>query len=153
MQAIDFVVLGIIAAVLLAAAVTMVFDFLPEYIDEIREKFFSRKKLKKSRNTESDTTPAVTIAHDLKCPVCGYEFAALADNRYTVDGAHNYGRFNYLRDTTIVSGNAIVDGKHDAFDCPMCGCQMVVHPRLRTVSSPKRTTTTGGATNAPTSEI
>lgn len=91
--------------------------------------------------------PAVTIAHDLKCPVCGYEFAALADNRYTVDGAHNYGRFNYLRDTTIV------DGKHDAFDCPMCGCQMVVHPRLRTVSSPKRTTTTGGATNAPTSEI
>ena len=98
--------------------------------------------------------PAVTIAHDLKCPVCGYEFAALADNRYTVDGTHNYGRFNYLRDTTIVSGNAIVDGKHDAFDCPMCGCQMVVHPRLRTVSAPKRTTTTaGGATNAPTPEI
>lgn len=96
--------------------------------------------------------PAVTIAHDLKCPVCGYEFAALADNRYTVDGIHNYGRFNYLRDKTIVTGDAVVDGKHDAFDCPMCGCQMVVHPRLRTVSSPKRTTT-GGATNAPTSEI
>ena len=96
--------------------------------------------------------PAVTIAHDLKCPVCGYEFAALEDNRYTVDGTHNYGRFNYLRNTTIVSGDAIVDGRHDAFDCPMCGCQMVVHPRLRTVSSPKRTTT-GGATNAPTSEI
>lgn len=138
----------------------MVFNFLPEYIDEIREKFFSRRKLKKTLNTPAKPyetplppPPAVTIAHDLKCPVCGYEFAALADNRYTVDGTHNYGRFNYLRDTTIVSGNAIVDGKHDAFDCPMCGCQMVVHPRLRTVSSPKRTTTTGGATNAPTSEI
>lgn len=116
------------------------------------DKIFSRKKLKKSCNTESDTPPAVTIAHDLKCPVCGYEFAALADNRYTVDGIHNYGRFNYLRNTTIVSGDAIVDGKHDAFDCPMCGCQMVVHPRLCTVSSPKHTTT-GGATNDPTSEI
>lgn len=119
------------------------------------------KKFKnKTRNTptkpyEAPLPPplAVAIAHDLKCPVCGYEFAALADNRYTVDGTHNYGKFNYLRDTTIVSGTAIVDGRHDAFDCPMCGCQMVVHPRLRTVSSPKRTTTTGGATNAPTSEI
>lgn len=96
--------------------------------------------------------PEVTITHDLKCPVCGYKFAALADNRYTVDGTYNYGRFNYLRDTTIISRDAVVNGKHDAFDCPMCGCQLVVHPRLRTVSSQKRTTT-GGATNAPTSEI
>lgn len=96
--------------------------------------------------------PAVTIAHNLKCPVCGYEFAALSDNRYTVDGTHNYGRFNYLRDKIIVSGDAVVNGEHDAFDCPMCGCQLVVNPRLRTVSSQKRTTT-GGATNAPTSEI
>lgn len=96
--------------------------------------------------------PAVTIAHDLKCPVCGYEFAALEDNRYTVDGTHNYGRFNYFRDKIIVSGDAVVNGEHDAFDCPMCGCQLVVNPRLRTVPSQKRTTT-GGATNAPTSEI
>lgn len=78
--------------------------------------------------------PVVTIAHNLKCPVCGYEFAALADNRYTVDGTHNYGRFNYLRDKIIVSGDAVVNGEHDAFDCPMCGCQLVVNPRLRTVS-------------------
>ena len=63
--------------------------------------------------------PAVTIAHNLKCPVCGYEFAALSDNRYTVDGTHNYGRFNYLRDKIIVSGDAVVNGEHDAFDCPM----------------------------------
>ena len=96
--------------------------------------------------------PAVTIAHNLKCPVCGYEFAALSDNRYTVDGTHNYGRFNYLCDKIIVSGDAVVNGEHDAFDCPMCGCQLVVNPRLRTDSSQKRTTT-GGATNAPTSEI
>lgn len=96
--------------------------------------------------------PAVTIAHNLKCPVCGYEFAALEDNRYTVDGTHNYGKFHYYNEGAIISDTAIVDGLHDAFDCPMCGCQMVVHPRLRTVSSPKRTTT-GGATNAPTSEI
>lgn len=96
--------------------------------------------------------PAVTIAHNLKCPVCGYEFAALEDNRYTVDGTHNYGKFHYYNEGAIISDTAIVDGLHDAFDCPMCGCQMVVHPRLRTVSSPKRTTT-GDATNAPTSEI
>lgn len=65
--------------------------------------------------------PAVTIAHNLKCPVCGYEFAALEDNRYTVDGTHNYGKFHYYNEGAIISDTAIVDGLHD--DCPAYRCE------------------------------
>ena len=137
----------LVFAAIAGAAVKICFD-IPH------KKFKNRTLNAPAKPYEAPLPPpqAVTIAHDLKCPVCGYEFVALPDNRYTVYGTHNYGRFNYFRGTTIVSGDAVVDGEHDAFDCPMCGCQLVVHPRLRTVSSQKRTTT-GGATNATTSEI
>ena len=92
-------------------------------------------------------SPAVTIVHNLKCPVCGYEFAALPDNRYTVDGTHNYGKFHYYNEGAIISDTAIVDGLHDAFDCPMCGCQIVVHPYLPVYEERQ------ADTDAPTSEI
>lgn len=134
----------LVFAAIAGAAVKICFD--------IPHKEFKNRTPAKPYEAPLPPPQAVTIAHDLKCPVCGYEFAALEDNRYTVDGAHNYGKFHYYNEGAIISDTAIVDGLHDAFDCPMCGCQMVVHPRLRTVSSPKRTTT-GGATNAPTSEI
>lgn len=137
----------LVFAAIAGAAVKICFD-IPH------KKFKNRTLNAPAKPYEAPLPPpqAVTIAHDLKCPVCGYEFAALPDNRYTVYGTHNYGKFHYYNEGAIISDTAIVDGLHDAFDCPMCGCKMVVHPRLRTVSSPKRTTT-GGATNAPTSEI
>lgn len=93
------------------------------------DKLFSRKKLKKSRNTESDSGPADNSPpmRDIQCEVCGYKFIPYNDNRYTVVGKHNYGRFHYYNDGAIISDTAIVDGLHDAFSCPMCGCQIVVH--------------------------
>lgn len=59
------------------------------------DKLFSRKKLKKSRNTESDSGPADNPPpmRDIQCEVCGYKFIPYNDNRYTVVGKHNYGRF------------------------------------------------------------
>lgn len=68
-------------------------------------------------------------------------------NRYTVVGKHNYGRFHYYNDGAIISDTAIVDGLHDAFSCPMCGCQIVVHPHLPIYEERQ------ADTDAPTSEI
>ena len=123
----------LVFAAIAGAAVKICFD-IPH------KKFKNRTLNAPAKPYEAPLPPpqAVTIAHDLKCPVCGYEFAALPDNRYTVYGTHNYGKFHYYNEGAIISDTAIVDGLHDAFDCPMCGCKMVVHPRLRTVSSPKR---------------
>ena len=113
------------------------------------DKLFSRKKLKKSRNTESDSGPADNPPpmRDIQCEVCGYKFIPYNDNRYTVVGKHNYGRFHYYNDGAIISDTAIVDGLHDAFSCPMCGCQIVVHPHLPIYEERQ------ADTDAPTSEI
>lgn len=90
------------------------------------DKLFFAQKLKKSRNTESDSGPADNPPpmRDIQCEVCGYKFIPYNDNRYTVVGKHNYGRFHYYNDGAIISDTAIVDGLHDAFSCPMCGCQL-----------------------------
>lgn len=87
------------------------------------DKLFSRKKLKKSRNTESDSGPADNPPpmRDIQCEVCGYKFIPYNDNRYTVVGKHNYGRFHYYNDGAIISDTAIVDGLHDA--CPAYRCE------------------------------
>lgn len=60
----------------------------------------------------------------LECKVCGAKFPALRERRYTV------------RDETA-TGLAAAVGKtseekmYDAFDCPTCGCQLVVQERKR----------------------
>lgn len=145
-----FIALVVIACCLLFAVfVAFSIAFMEDYQDEIRDKIFSRKKLKKSRNAESDSGPADNPPpmRDIQCEVCGYKFIPYNDNRYTVVGKHNYGRFHYYNDGAIISDTAIVDGLHDAFSCPMCGCQIVVHPHLPIYEERQ------ADTDAPTSEI
>ena len=125
------------------------------YIDcaSINKRFFHTKKRKKTRNTELDTAKITTQADDtlpmreIQCGVCGYKFIPYNDNRYTVVGKHNYGRFHYYNDGAIISDTAIVDGLHDAFSCPICGCQIVVHPHLPIYEERQ------ADADAPTSEI
>lgn len=52
----------------------------------------------------------------VKCKVCGNKFEALAINRYTA-------RKFCFPSVTL----------HDAFDCPICGCQCIVGIREETV--------------------
>lgn len=118
------------------------------------DKFFSRKKLKKPLDTKSDTAKTTAPAdnpppmRDIQCGVCGYKFIPYNDNRYVVRGTHNYGRFLYCANNGILKDDeAIVDGLHDAFSCPMCGCQIVVHPHLPIYEERQ------ADTDAPTSEI
>lgn len=152
-------IFALLAILVFALIVVGVFLGLEGNRDFICKKLFSRKKLKKPLNAKPYCAPLPpekpkddNLPHDIQCEVCGFKFIPYNSSRYIAVGEHNYGKFHYYNEGAIISDTAIVDGLHDAFDCPMCGCQMVVHPRLRTVSSPKRTTT-GGATNAPTSEI
>lgn len=137
-----FIALVVIACCLLFAVfVAFSIAFMEDYKDEIHEKFFSHKKLKKSRNTEPYCEPLPpekakpdNLPHNLECRVCGYKFAALANNRYTIkDGS----------------------GFKDAFDCPMCGCQIVVNRRFPAGEIPRsaKTIERQADTDAPTSEI
>lgn len=149
MKEVVFVVLAIAVAALVVVEVFLGLAGFEGNRGFICKKLFSRKKLKKSRNTESDSGPADNPPpmRDIQCEVCGYKFIPYNDNRYTVVGKHNYGRFHYYNDGAIISDTAIVDGLHDAFSCPMCGCQIVVHPHLPIYEERQ------ADTDAPTSEI
>ena len=150
-----FIALVVIACCLLFAVfVAFSIAFMEDYQDEIRDKIFSRKKAEKPLNTDPYCAPLPpekpkddNLPHDIQCGVCGYKFIPYNDNRYTVVGKHNYGRFHYYNDGAIISDTAIVDGLHDAFSCPMCGCQIVVHPHLPIYEERQ------ADTDAPTSEI
>lgn len=62
-----------------------------------------------------------------KCLVCGIEFALVHERRYTA-------RENSMSGLAAVAGGA-EPALHDAFDCPECGCQNVINPRLRKVDT------------------
>lgn len=137
-----FIALVVIACCLLFAVfVAVSITFFEDYQDEIRDKIFSHKKLKKPLNTEPycapmppETPKPDNLPHSLECRVCGYKFAALANNRYTIkDGS----------------------GFKDAFDCPMCGCQTAVNRRYPAGEIPRsiKITERQADTDAPTSEI
>lgn len=54
----------------------------------------------------------------LKCTVCDHEFQPHADKRYTAQDKRNI----------------FIDGTlYDAFDCPVCGCQIIANERKRSV--------------------
>lgn len=137
-----FIALVVIACCLLFAVfVAFSIAFMEDYQDEIRDKIFSRKKPKKPLNTDPYCAPLPpkkskhdNLPHNLECRVCGYKFAALANNRYTIkDGS----------------------GFKDAFDCPMCGCQTAVNRRYPAGEIPRsiKITERQADTDAPTSEI
>lgn len=61
----------------------------------------------------------------IKCKICGTEFPPTKDKHYI------------SRDNGISGGfNQSISGKHeeklyDCFDCPHCGCQVIVQERKR----------------------
>lgn len=150
-----FIALVVIACCLLFAVfVAFSIAFMEDYQDEIRDKIFSRKKAEKPLNAKPYCAPLPpekpkddNLPHDIQCEVCGFKFIPYNSSRYIAVGKHNYGKFHYYNGGAIISDTAIVDGLHDAFDCPMCGCQIVVHPYLPVYEERQ------ADTDAPTSEI
>ena len=63
----------------------------------------------------------------LRCKVCGKEFIPESQNRYTAKEKMVKGGFS-----TALSGEAEPE-QYDCFDCPQCGCQMVVNRRLESI--------------------
>lgn len=154
MKEVVFVVLAIAAAALVVVKVFLGLAGLEGNRDFICKKLFSRKKLKKPLNAKPYCAPLPpekpkddNLPHDIQCEVCGFKFIPYNSSRYISVGKHNYGKFHYYNGGAIISDTAIVDGLHDAFDCPMCGCQIVVHPYLPVYEERQ------ADTDAPTSEI
>lgn len=59
----------------------------------------------------------------LKCKICGKEFEANLDRHYVA-------RDNGKTGITVAISNS-EEKLYDAFDCPACGCQVVVQERKR----------------------
>lgn len=62
----------------------------------------------------------------LKCKVCGIKFHPTTWRRYTVVDNKTTG----VMAAIVGTENPII---YDAFDCPNCGCQIIVNERLRRV--------------------
>lgn len=60
----------------------------------------------------------------LECSVCGMKFAPIAHWRYSAEEDKNVGLFAGISSTERPP-------LHDAFDCPRCGCQIIVNSRMR----------------------
>nr|DAH25040.1 MAG TPA: RUBREDOXIN TRANSPORT, RUBREDOXIN, GUILLARDIA THETA [Caudoviricetes sp.] len=60
----------------------------------------------------------------LECRVCGLKFAPIAHWRYSVEENKITGVFAGISRTERPP-------LHDAFDCPRCGCQIIVNSRMR----------------------
>lgn len=64
---------------------------------------------------------------NVKCNICGTEFHAIREKRYTARD---------LRRTGVIAaiGPSDEPKQFDAFDCPECGCQVVVQERKRNIA-------------------
>ena len=66
----------------------------------------------------------------LKCKICGCEFNAIKEMHYI---SRSNGKVGFA----AISGGEEC-GHFDTFDCPQCGCQVVVQERQREVIKDKR---------------
>lgn len=60
----------------------------------------------------------------LKCNICGCEFPAINEKRYIA-------KDNGMSGLAVAFGSHQEEKLYDAFDCPMCGCQLLVQERKR----------------------
>lgn len=60
----------------------------------------------------------------LKCKICGTEFPAIKEKHYI-------SRDNGKIGLAAAFGSNDEEWLHDTFDCPMCGCQVIVQERKR----------------------
>lgn len=63
----------------------------------------------------------------LKCKICGTEFPAIKERHYIA-------RDNGKTGLSSAFGSNDEEKIYDSFDCPMCGCQVVVQDRKRKYS-------------------
>lgn len=62
----------------------------------------------------------------IKCKVCGCEFAPVIDKHYITRDNGESGISTVIKH---IEGNL-----YDTFDCPACGCQIVVQERKRSLT-------------------
>lgn len=60
----------------------------------------------------------------LECKVCGTKFNAIIERHYLA-------RDNGKTGLAVAFGSTAEECLYDAFDCPMCGCQVIVKERNR----------------------
>ena len=60
----------------------------------------------------------------LECKVCGCKFNAIIEKHYIA-------RDNGKTGLAVAFGSTNEENLYDAFDCPMCGCQVVAKERKR----------------------
>ena len=63
----------------------------------------------------------------LKCKICGTKFPAIKERHYVA-------RDNGKTGLSSAFGSNDEERIYDSFDCPMCGCQVVVQDRKRKYS-------------------
>lgn len=64
----------------------------------------------------------------LKCEVCGTKFNAIVEKHYIA-------RDNGKTGLAVAFGSNSEESLYDAFDCPMCGCQVIAKERKRSYIS------------------
>lgn len=69
--------------------------------------------------------PDMEQINKIRCNVCGKEFIPQAKERYTSKENMTSGGLS-----EAISGKSKGPDLFDCFDCPQCGCQMVVNRRL-----------------------
>lgn len=60
----------------------------------------------------------------LECKVCGTKFNAIIERHYL---ARDNGKIGLA----VAFSSTTEEGLYDAFDCPMCGCQVIAKERKR----------------------
>lgn len=60
----------------------------------------------------------------LECKICGTRFNAIIERHYIA-------RDNGKTGLAVAFGSTAEEGLYDAFDCPMCGCQVIAKERKR----------------------
>lgn len=60
----------------------------------------------------------------LECKVCGCKFNAISERHYL---ARNNGKTGIA----VAFGSNSEESIYDAFDCPVCGCQIIAQERKR----------------------
>jgi len=60
----------------------------------------------------------------LECKICGCKFHAIAERHYIA-------RDNGKSILAVAFGSELEEKLHDAFDCPVCGCQIIAQERKR----------------------
>ena len=60
----------------------------------------------------------------LECKICGTKFNAIIERHYIA-------RDNGKTGLAVAFGSTAEECLYDAFDCPMCGCQVIAKERKR----------------------